>query len=143
MSRANDRMDIADLVTRYAWALDARDWELLRTVFTPGCQVQYPGSPHLDGFEQVWRFCERALKRYRATQHLLGNIQADVDGDSATAATYLQAVHVAFLEEGGDIFILGGIYRDRLVRTDDGWRIAERILESWWTRTSLAETSGG
>ena len=60
-----DRLAIQDLQIRYAIALDSRDWELLRTVFLPTAQVQYPGSPHLDGFEQTRAFCDHALSRYR------------------------------------------------------------------------------
>jgi hypothetical protein len=29
-------------------------------------------------------------------------------------------------------FLVGGTYRDRLVRTDDGWRIEHRTLEPTW-----------
>ena len=55
--------------------------------------------------------------------------QVRVDGDTATNRCYLQAQHVV----GGANYIVGGRYEDRLVRTDDGWRIAHRALIVMWT----------
>ena len=130
MTSIEDRLAISDLLTRYATALDSRDWDLLRTVFVEDAQVRYAGGPLLNGFEETWRFCDRALSRYRATQHLLGNADIHVSGDAGTSTVYLQAIHI---QPDGVIFTLGGAYYDKLVRTVDGWRIAERTLESWWT----------
>ena len=133
MTSIEDRIAIRDLHTRYATALDSRDWALLQTVFLPNAQVQYPGSPHLDGYEETRAFCELALSRYRATQHLLGNHEASVTGDDAIASCSLQALHAEPEEKGGAIFMLWGGYQDRLTRTGDGWRIAERTLTSTHT----------
>lgn len=68
------------------------------------------------------------LAGFDCTQHLLGNVVVDIDGDDAHATCYLQAQHVL----GGDVFTVGGTYRDRISRTPDGWRIAERRLEPVW-----------
>jgi hypothetical protein len=35
--------------------------------------------------------------------------------------------------QGGDNFIVGGYYEDRVVRTPDGWRIAHRLMQQTWT----------
>jgi hypothetical protein len=35
--------------------------------------------------------------------------------------------------EGGDNYIVGGTYEDRLVRTGAGWRIAHRVMTQTWT----------
>ena len=133
-----DRLAIQDLQIRYAIALDSRDWELLRTVFLPTAQVQYPGSPQLDGFEQTRAFCDHALSRYRITQHMLGNHRVSGEGDEVSASCALQAIHVEPDGKGGAIFTLWGTYTDRIVRTPDGWRIAERVLTSshseWWPK---------
>jgi 3-phenylpropionate/cinnamic acid dioxygenase small subunit len=128
-----DRLAITDLMTRYATAIDSRDWVLLESCFTPDAEVRYPGAPPLHGPEAVARFCEDALSRYRATQHLLGNCSVQVSGDVATTSVSLQATHVTHRSEGGGIFVLGGTYRDRVVREGGEWRIAERTLTTTWT----------
>ena len=56
-----------------------------------------------------------------------------VDGDTATSTCYLHAQHVLPGTAGGDQFVFAGRYLDNLVRTADGWRIAERTLEAMWT----------
>jgi hypothetical protein len=131
MQNNDDWLAIYNLQVRYAVALDHRDWELLRTVFTPDCEVQYSGAPLLEGFEAVWPFCQRALARYRQTQHLLGDHVIDIDGDRATGSCYLQAIHVDAPEHGTQVYTFYGRYTDEYVRSADGWRIAKRRLENW------------
>ncbi|MXY36967.1 MAG: hypothetical protein F4Y54_09455, partial [Dehalococcoidia bacterium] len=55
-----------------------------------------------------------------------------LEGNRATATTYLHATQVEREEAGGGVVVTGGIYRDVLVRTEAGWRIAERELEGLW-----------
>jgi hypothetical protein len=128
-----DRLAIQDVLIRYATALDSRDWALLDSVFAPDCQVQYPGSPALHAVGEVAAFCERALRRFTATQHLLANFDIRVDGDRAASVCRLQATHVGPVPERGAIFTLGGNYQDELVRTADDWRITSRTLTTEWT----------
>jgi len=128
-----DRLAITDLMTRYATAIDSRNWALLESCFTPDAEVHYPGAAPLHGPTAVARFCEEALRPYRATQHLLGNYTVEVSGDVAATSVSLQATHVTPRSEGGGIFVLGGTYRDRVVRSDGQWRIAERTLTTTWT----------
>ena len=56
-----------------------------------------------------------------------------VDGDTATHRCHLQSQHVKRGTPGGDNFLIGGIYDDRLARTPDGWRITYRTLIAVWT----------
>ena len=41
-----DRIEIDDLLTRYATAVDGKDWDLYETCFTPDVSIHYtaPGS---------------------------------------------------------------------------------------------------
>jgi hypothetical protein len=41
---------------------------------------------------------------------------------------------------GTSMFFVGGEYRDKLVRTPQGWRISERIEHSVWTDGNLPAT---
>jgi len=135
---AADHYAIVDLHLRYASALDGKDYALLRTCFTGDCDVHYPGDVHLSGADNVAAYCERALSRFRATQHLLGDSRVTFDGETARAAVLLQASH--FEQEGG-IYWLGGEYQDELVRQDGAWRIAKRTLETWWTERRSGQSA--
>ena len=61
-----------------------------------------------------------------ATSHNLGTVTIELDGpDRAHARSVLHAWH---LPREGEPWTLYAEYRDALVRTDAGWRIAERTL---------------
>lgn len=128
-----DEREIARLCYRYARALDDRDWEQLRSCFLPDAVAEYEGLERCEGYEVIEQLCRGALARLTRSQHLIGNVYPAVDGDRATAECYLQAQHVLAGTPGGETFIIAGRYSDELVRTDEGWRIARRRLETWWT----------
>ena len=78
------------------------------------------------GVDEIIARIGGAILRLDHTQHLVGNHQVTVDGDTGTHRCHLQSQHVLEGCEGGDNFIVGGYYEDRVVRTADGWRIAHR-----------------
>ncbi len=133
-SAAADRLAIQDLMVRYASALDSRDWELFRQVWAPDCVIHYLPNTVLHGYDEVRDFCDRALSRFRITQHLLGNYGIELDGDRARTTTSLQATHVP-PDGKGPVYTVWGVYRDEVIRTADGWRILERTLEPTMTKT--------
>ena len=63
------------------------------------------------------------------TQHLVTNRAVTVSGDTATCRSCLFNPMGVTDGDGLAVFLEGGYYRDKLVRTPDGWRIAERIEE--------------
>jgi ketosteroid isomerase-like protein len=128
-----DERDITATLHRYASALDLRDWELLATCFTEDAVGDYGTGPQpLQGIEAITALCQGVLESLDHSQHLIGNVEVAVDGDAATASSYLQAQHVRAGAPGGENFIIAGRYVDELARTDEGWRISRRRLERWW-----------
>src|SRR5262245_55769094 len=74
--------------------------------------------------------CRRSLQDLKATQHLQGNYIVEVSGDTAQASCYLQANHFADGLPGGDEFVVWAKYRDDFVRTENGWKIKKRYLDT-------------
>lgn len=128
-----DRLAIADLLALYCTALDTKDWPLLEQVFTPDAVCDYgaTGGPH--GLAEITETISRTLAATDSTQHLIGNVTAEVSGDTAVASAYLQAQHVRSGAEGGQTYLIGGRYDDELARTADGWRITRRTLTRMWS----------
>ena len=93
VQRLIDRQEIADLCVRYTFALDTKDWALLESCFTGAPTFVHPGG-RLEGFEAILTRARGALESLDASQHLLGNVVADVDGDTARSTCYFQAQHV-------------------------------------------------
>jgi 3-phenylpropionate/cinnamic acid dioxygenase small subunit len=126
-----DRHDVADLLARYARALDQRDWDALAACFVPIARYVHPGGV-LEGVDAIVDRCRSALEPLTASQHLLGTVLVEIDGDEGRASSCFQAQHVRTGTPGGDLFTIGGSYADRVVRTPEGWRIAEREQTYTW-----------
>jgi 3-phenylpropionate/cinnamic acid dioxygenase small subunit len=128
-----DRMEIIDLLHRYAISLDSRDWQRLATCFTVDAVALYgPVLGRQDGFAAIEKLCRTALEPLDSSQHLIGSHALEIDGDRARARCYLHAQHTKAGTAGGDNFTIGGTYVDELVRTDAGWRIRQRELIILW-----------
>ena len=128
-----DERAIEDVCVRYATAIDDRDWERLRSCFLPEAVGIYHADRVLTGYPAIEHALRTAVTPLSRTQHLVTNVTVVLDGDEATSRCYLHAQHVRAGLPGGETFVIAGRYRDRFVRTDDGWRIRERRLDRWWT----------
>lgn len=122
-----DRQAIVAIIDRYATSLDAKDYERFRTCFSDDAVVHYGEALSPD---EAADYAKGVLSRYAHTQHLLGNYEITLDGDRASARTYVQASHVS---AEGAIWVLGGTYIDRFERREGEWKIVERALESKWS----------
>jgi hypothetical protein len=64
--------------------------------------------------------------RWRRTAHHLSNVRVWFDGaEAARAESYVHAWHEAQDGATAEIF---GLYKDMLIRTGTGWRIARREM---------------
>ncbi len=126
-----DREQLRSLSAQYMRGLDRGDRALVRSVFTDDATTHY-GS-FTGGPEQMADMAMKALSAYRATQHLLGQINLDIANDTATGEVYFQAFHEHAVD-GFDRFICGR-YVDRYRRWEDSWRISHRTEVVDWTRT--------
>jgi hypothetical protein len=137
MTEVLDRLEIDDLLTRYAVAIDSRRWDLLETVFTPDAMIDYSSSGAPKGtFPEIAAWLEKFLTPFAMNQHMTLNKYIVLDGDTATGRTYFLNPN-SFLDESGDprLIIVGGYYHDRFVRTAQGWRISERAEEAAWVQS--------
>lgn len=126
-----DRLEIDDLLTRYATALDAKDWDGWASCFTPDARIDYTATGGIEGtVADVRRWLVEVMASFPMTQHLVTNRAVQVDGDRATCRSCLFNPMGVTDNDSMMVFFEGGYYRDRLVRTPAGWRIAERVEES-------------
>jgi len=144
LQQISDRIEIDDLLIRYTVAIDTKDWELLDTVFTPDAVVDYTTSGGIKGdYPEVRAWLAKALAAFEMTQHLISNSVVRVDGDTATARTMVFNPMGTNDGKGGlDLFYVGAWYDDKLVRTPEGWRIAERFEEQAFLDGALPKGLG-
>ena len=125
-----DRIAAEDLLTRYATAVDRRDWEQYRSIFTADAEIDYTSAGGIAGtVDEVVEFLSTSLEMFEMTQHLVSNIDLEVNGDSATVTAMF---NTPMRLPGGDTWFTGGWYHHDLVRTPDGWRSRRLREESAW-----------
>ena len=119
---------ITDVLVRYATGIDTKDWALFRTCFTEHVHADYGdgvGSwTDVDGITEYMTVMHADMLD---TKHMLSNFVIEVDGDTASASTYVHAVLVV-TNDPLTWYEPVGRYEDQLVRTPDGWRISGRTF---------------
>ncbi len=119
--------DIARLMTRFGLLNDAADWAGVADMFTQDARFVRPaGGDAIVGREAIQ--ASFASRPPRKSCHLITNIVVDVT--SAETATGRCTLLLYAAPAGADTAVgpaLIGGFRDRLVRTAEGWRFAERV----------------
>jgi ketosteroid isomerase-like protein len=129
-----DRAAINDVLDDYAHAVDERDWERLRSLFTPDATLDYTAAGGPRGTrDEVVDWIAAALPAVALTQHLLTNRRIRTDGDTATARCELLNPLLLDGDAGAQLLLLGGRYDDRLQRHGDSWLFTERVHTTTWT----------
>jgi len=80
-----DRVEIDDLLTRYASAIDTREWDLLDSVFTADADLDYRSAGGISGtYPEIKAWLAKVLPMFTWTQHLVLNrvVELDPTGDS-------------------------------------------------------------
>lgn len=122
------RRQIAELLQRYATAIDSKDWPLLRSCFSDDAKTDYGDIGQWSHADAITEFMAEVHAGMRDTKHMLHNIAITVQApDRATAVTYVHAVLVPAQEPNEWIDAVGQ-YDDEIVRTEGGWRIASRVF---------------
>lgn len=133
-----DKQAITECIYRYCRGLDRLDWPTLQTVYHPDAIEDRGEGLFVGPAEDLARAALKSLtEMYTASQHLIGNILIDLDGDAASAESYFQAYH-RYVERPGSPpseMIMAGRYIDRFERRNGEWRIARRKMALDWTRT--------
>jgi len=120
-TRRGIEWDCTRLVHLYANLNDAADWEAVAALYAEDGTMARPTAP-----DQPIRGRDAILAAFRArpartTRHVCANVVVEViDADHATGESAM------LLFTGAGAPIVGG-FRDRFVRTAEGWRFAERL----------------
>jgi hypothetical protein len=131
VSELLDRQAIEELIYAYCYHFDRNEPAEVGALFTADATVDYgPESATIVGGDAIAPTIAVGLERtFAATSHHVSNIQITLEGaDSARSVSYLYAWHRYV--DGSPDGELWGCYRHRFARTDDGWRIAELVLQA-------------
>jgi SnoaL-like domain len=139
-------MDITDLLAEreiyrnlvhFAQAMDDRNWAQLDEFTTTDIAADL-GTGKLSGRADMVAVMRQFLDQCGTTQHMLGNVLIDVNGDTARSQAYVADMHLGG-EGAEDItFRTLGRYLDKWCKVDGRWLMCERIKENRATVGSLA-----
>ena len=134
LEQISDRLEIQEVLTRYCYAVDDRDWNAYRAVFTADAVIDDMVTGGLrSGVDEHISYMKRALSKIVVSQHAISTVLLDVKGNEASARAHCSCPMLLDLGNGGrQVFFQGLWYRNRLVRTSDGWRIKEMVEEGYW-----------
>ena len=117
--------DISRALTRIARAMDARDWDALLAELTDDATGELGTGPLVSPAEIV-ALIRRYLDHCGPTQHLLGNLLVEVDGDRATSRCYVSDMHLGPAGKEHVTFATLGDYHDQWRRVDGAWKLSHR-----------------
>jgi 3-phenylpropionate/cinnamic acid dioxygenase small subunit len=122
-----DKEQIAEVLVRYATGIDSKDWPLLRSCWTDEIDVDYQQLGRFTSADALTEVMTRLHENMGPTYHRLSNFVIAVDGDRATARSYVHAVLMLQPDDSTNWVDALGHYDDIFVRTQGGWRIRERL----------------
>jgi ketosteroid isomerase-like protein len=126
-----DRMDVTDVLYRYASTIDRFDAAGLRSVLADDVWAQYGNAEPVSGGDAVASWIGEATANVVWQHHLLSVYHVEVEGDVARALIY-HTSHQVFDDAPDTAKLLVGRYHNELRREQDGWRISRLVLEILW-----------
>jgi SnoaL-like domain len=122
-----DRDEIRQLIYRYCRGIDRRRYDLVRACYHPDAtddHGEYRGG--IDGFID---YVARTMTIWESTNHFVGNILIDLDGDRARVESYAIAFHHMAPRNDKPVreLIARIRYVDDFERREGVWRIAARL----------------
>lgn len=127
MLSADDRIAIAELVSRFAFASDFGDWAALETVYMPDVVTEQEGFEMR--YEGIAAQVEHAKESARQTQgknrHYYFNVVVEPQGEDVFVNYMFVNVNAGQSPMEAKI-VVSGRHRDRVVKSADGWKFAHR-----------------
>ena len=124
-----DRQAIADLFSEYAWALDAKDWDLLRQVFHEDASLtlELTGAdtvgPIAPGAEVVGFISSTSEGQDDQRRHVLTNLRYESEGEQDAVVT---ATLTLLVTADGELSVQStGVFRTELVLEAGRWQFRE------------------
>ncbi|MCV7442682.1 nuclear transport factor 2 family protein [Mycobacterium paraense] len=122
-----DERDIERTLKQFARAMDDRNWTAMAEILADDAEGDL-GTGRLRGSGAIIELIRGFLDNCGPTQHLLGNVVIDVDGDIAISRAYVHDVHLRSDGDPSSRFYTLGDYTDTWQRRPGGsWLLKERI----------------
>ena len=122
-----DRAEITDVFVNLGRCLDEHDFDGLKEILTEDVVGTTPGGTQ-EGREALIEQARANHEGYERLAHQFSSILVDVEGDTASVRAYVSG-SFGHADSPAPVRIIVGQYRNKLVRTAEGWRINELLVE--------------
>ena len=126
-------IDCERLIKLYVNLNDAQDWPAVAALYTEDARFARPSQPgvFIEGREAI--LASFLARPARAQRHVIANTVVDVEDANHARAFSVIVLYQGDVAEPGELPTMSansplvGTFADKLVRTRDGWRFAERL----------------
>ena len=126
VQRLSDRLDLSELVPRYAHLIDHQRWHELAEIFVADATADYSSIGEgglLSGVSEIRSWLERNLGHRSESvpwHFVTDTIVLSLDTASASTISYMHNRYLNVI----------GVYHSTATRTEHGWRLAHLRLEA-------------
>lgn len=133
-----DKQALAEHMNLYCKTADRFDWAGWADTLTEDSVFEFGDFGDMRGRDMRGRqtihdtFKGYIDHVYAVMQHMMSNLDFEVDGDNATGTGNLIFTGIMDAAKPTEYYMSGGRYQWKYRRTDAGWRIAHTKLEFIW-----------
>ena len=132
-----DKMEIQELLTKYCYAVDDKNWESFIEIFTENSVLDFTafGGPKCNA-KEMSIFLSGTASGVNGWQHTISTMLIEIQGGAVTVRTAAQVNMIS--KENSEVSFIGLWCREGVVKTSNGWKIEQRVQEYGWVHNMPA-----
>lgn len=132
-----DRLDIIDVINKYAHAVDEKDYVLFKTLFIKDVETKFVFDPSffggetiiIKGIDDYMEYIIESGSLFRSSQHLIGNSLITSKGDTVKVKSNLNS-RGYYKDDINRSVSLWGYYETYLKKIEGNWKIVRHDFYS-------------
>jgi ketosteroid isomerase-like protein len=132
-----DRLDIIDVINKYAHAVDEKDYVLFKTLFIKDVETKFVFDPSffggetiiIKGIDDYMEYIIESGSLFRSSQHLIGNSLITSKGDTVKVKSNLNS-RGYYKDDINRSVSLWGYYETYLKKMEGNWKIVRHDFYS-------------
>ena len=127
---ASDRLDIIDVINKYAHAVDEKNYVLFKSLFVKDVETKFVFDPSffggetiiIKGIDDYMEYIKASGSLFRSSQHLIGNLLISESGNSVKVKSNLNS-RGYYKDDINRSVSLWGYYETYLKKINGKWKI--------------------
>jgi len=131
-----ERKAIEDLMHRYVWSVDAKDYSGLRATLADDAIAHFPDVPEIRGAGNIVKWIQERCADLGSSHRLVHVYNVDVDSklSKANVLSY-QIAHYVRRDDPDTVLSVDARSHDLVTQVDGKWKIFEKNMERGWVET--------